>query len=194
MGSDWGEETTQNVSERGVSGADAAQVSELRAVVEKLWRNEYVSRSEYLRVMGKCDLLDGEQPSGTTRDDASAAPIRSSAEALDAAITVLENVKIEDPSGRMDTEDAANRVGLALSYLRMVGTHRAEALIEYARQRSVRPDVVEALDELKGLVKHRGTCDYLYTDAWIKKLVRDLADPANFERVTGRVPEELPEA
>lgn len=38
------------------------------------------------------------------------------------AITVLENVKIEDPSARPDTEDAANRVTLALSYLRMVCT------------------------------------------------------------------------
>lgn len=36
--------------------------------------------------------------------------------------------------------------------------------------------------------------DYLYTDAWINKLVRDLADPAAFERVTGRAPEQLPEA
>jgi hypothetical protein len=29
-------------------------------------------------------------------------------------------------------------------------------LVEYARQRSVREDVVEALDELEGLVKPRG--------------------------------------
>jgi hypothetical protein len=72
------------------------------------------------------------------------------------AITVLENVKLEDPSARMDTEDAQMRVNLALDYLRMIGTHRALALVEYARQRSVREDVVEALDELEGLVKPRG--------------------------------------
>lgn len=30
--------------------------------------------------------------------------------------------------------------------------------------------------------------DYLYTDAWVKKLVRDLADSDAFERVTGRTP------
>jgi hypothetical protein len=35
------------------------------------------------------------------------------------AITVLENVRIENPSERRDTEDAANRVATALIYLRM---------------------------------------------------------------------------
>lgn len=32
---------------------------------------------------------------------------------------VLRLIKIEDPSKRADTEDAANRVALALSYLNM---------------------------------------------------------------------------
>lgn len=35
--------------------------------------------------------------------------------------------------------------------------------------------------------------DYLYTDAWVKKLIRDLTNPETFERVTGRVPESRPE-
>jgi len=35
------------------------------------------------------------------------------------AITVLENILIENPSARMDTEDAMNRVTTALGYLRM---------------------------------------------------------------------------
>ena len=30
--------------------------------------------------------------------------------------------------------------------------------------------------------------DYLYTDAWVRKLVRDLADPKRFEEVTGHAP------
>jgi hypothetical protein len=30
--------------------------------------------------------------------------------------------------------------------------------------------------------------DYLYTDAWVRKLVRDLADPQRFEEVTGHAP------
>jgi hypothetical protein len=34
--------------------------------------------------------------------------------------------------------------------------------------------------------------DYLYTDAWVEKLAKDLADSATFERVTGRPPETLP--
>jgi hypothetical protein len=33
--------------------------------------------------------------------------------------------------------------------------------------------------------------DYLYTDAWVRKLVKDLADPERFEEATGHVPEPL---
>ncbi len=80
------------------------------------------------------------------------------------AITVLENVRIEMPSARRDTEDAQNRVNLALEYLRMIGTHRALALVEYARQRSDRPDVIEALDELELLVKPHETPAPRYID------------------------------
>lgn len=45
-------------------------------------------------------------------------------EPLGDAITVLEAVNITDPSARPDTEDAHNRVNLALAYLRMVCTCR----------------------------------------------------------------------
>jgi hypothetical protein len=31
--------------------------------------------------------------------------------------------------------------------------------------------------------------DYLYTDAWIKKLIKELADPKTFKKVTGKKPE-----
>lgn len=31
--------------------------------------------------------------------------------------------------------------------------------------------------------------DYLYTDAWVKKLVRELADPTTFKEVTGKAPQ-----
>ena len=30
--------------------------------------------------------------------------------------------------------------------------------------------------------------DYLYTDAWVAKLIRELADAAVFEEVTGKAP------
>jgi hypothetical protein len=36
--------------------------------------------------------------------------------------------------------------------------------------------------------------DYLYTDAWVKKLVKDLADPKKFALVTGHAPVPLPES
>jgi hypothetical protein len=34
--------------------------------------------------------------------------------------------------------------------------------------------------------------DYLYTDAWVKKLINDLADPQRFEKVTVKRPIALP--
>jgi hypothetical protein len=36
--------------------------------------------------------------------------------------------------------------------------------------------------------------DYVYTDAWVKKLIRELADPEVFERVTGKPPVQLRDA
>jgi hypothetical protein len=56
------------------------------------------------------------------RDPKDIALLRSSAcvDPLGDAITVLSNVRIENPSARPDTEDAANRVALALDYLRMI--------------------------------------------------------------------------
>lgn len=33
--------------------------------------------------------------------------------------------------------------------------------------------------------------DYLYTDAWVKKLVKDLAVPEHFSAVVGHLPEKL---
>jgi hypothetical protein len=33
--------------------------------------------------------------------------------------------------------------------------------------------------------------DYLYTDAWVRRLVRDLANPARFKAVTGSAPRKL---
>ena len=68
------------------------------------------------------------------------------------AITVLSNVKIENPSDRVDTEDASNRVALALDYLAMIGTYRAAALIEGIRDRTDHPHALELLNELERLV------------------------------------------
>ena len=36
--------------------------------------------------------------------------------------------------------------------------------------------------------------DYLYTDAWVKKLVKDLANAEKFAEVTGHFPVSLPES
>ncbi len=36
--------------------------------------------------------------------------------------------------------------------------------------------------------------DYLYTDAWVKKLIKDLADLEKFEEVTGKAAKPLPDA
>lgn len=62
---------------------------------------------------------EGSRPSSPVAPDG---PGNSCVDPLGDAITVLENVRIEDPSARTDTEDAQNRVNLALEYLRMVCT------------------------------------------------------------------------
>jgi hypothetical protein len=45
--------------------------------------------------------------------------VSATTDPLGDAITVLVNVRIENPSARPDTEDAQNRVALALEYLRL---------------------------------------------------------------------------
>ena len=58
----------------------------------------------------------------------------------------------------------------------------------------VRPDKNAARPELtddRYCVYDEVHADYLYTDAWVKKLVKDLTDPVALERVTGHAPQPL---
>lgn len=88
---------------------------------------------------------------------AGTAASRRHSDLLGDAITVLENMRVTtDPMEPWEMGDIEQRRVTALGYLTMIGTHRAEALVEYARQRTTREDVLEALDELARLVKPRG--------------------------------------
>jgi hypothetical protein len=65
------------------------------------------------------------------------------------------------------------------------------------RHFKVRPDKHAARRELtdaRYCVWDEPHDDYLYTDAWVEKLVKELADPAMFEAVTGKSPKPLPKA
>lgn len=62
---------------------------------------------------------------------------------LSDAITVLEHVCIQMPSARPDTEDAQNRVNLALEYLRM-------ALVERRAEPKVQEPLAAITDLLRG--------------------------------------------
>lgn len=65
------------------------------------------------------------------------------------------------------------------------------------RYYGVRPDKHAARPELtddRYCVWDEPHKDYLYTDAWVKKLIKDLADPGTFEEVTGKRPAPLPKA
>lgn len=78
----------------------------------------------------------------------------------------------------------SERLGLKFS---LYGDHVAAW-----RHYKVRPDKGAARPELtdeRYCVYDEPHSDYLYTDAWIKKLAKDLADPAAFAQVTGRSPE-----
>lgn len=62
------------------------------------------------------------------------------------------------------------------------------------RHHKVRPSVGAARPELtddRYCLWDEPHSDYLYTDAWVRKLVRELKDPIAFERTTGRRPERL---
>ena len=88
--------------------------------------------------------------------DDTRSPDAATSDLLGDAITVLENMRVTtDPMRPDEMTDIEQRRVTALSYL-WIGTHRALALVEYARQRSDRPDVIEALDELERIVKPRG--------------------------------------
>lgn len=63
------------------------------------------------------------------------------------------------------------------------------------RHYKVRPETGAARPELtddRYCVWDEPHRDYLYTDAWVKKLTKDLADPKTFEEITGKAPEPLP--
>ncbi|MGB0092556.1 MAG: hypothetical protein WBP81_08485 [Solirubrobacteraceae bacterium] len=65
------------------------------------------------------------------------------------------------------------------------------------RYYGVRPDKHAARPELtddRYCVWNEPHRDYLYTDAWVKKLVKDLASPETFEQVTGKRSISLPSA
>ena len=65
------------------------------------------------------------------------------------------------------------------------------------RYYDVRPDKHAARPEItddRYCVWDEPHKDYLYTDAWVKRLAKDLADPEAFEEVTGKRPVSLSNA
>jgi hypothetical protein len=73
-------------------------------------------------------------------------------------MTVLENMRVTTAAMLpFEMTDIEQRRVTALSYLEQIGTHRAEALIEYIRARTTRDDVLDALAELLLLVRPRET-------------------------------------
>ena len=65
------------------------------------------------------------------------------------------------------------------------------------RRYKVRPETGAARPELtddRYCVWDEPHGDYLYTDAWVKKLIKDVADPKTFETVTGKAPVALPKS
>lgn len=82
--------------------------------------------------------------------------LRALPDLLGDAMTVLENMRVTtEPMQAHEMSDIEQRRVTALGYLSQIGTHRAPALIEYVKQRTVREDVLEALAELEKLVMPR---------------------------------------
>jgi hypothetical protein len=91
--------------------------------------------------------------------------------------------------GRHKPGQAAKLVSTALGVVFSTNGHNVAAWKHY----KVRPDGGASRPELtddRYCVYDEPHSDYLFTDAWIEKLSRDLADPQAFRRVTGSAPKQ----
>lgn len=112
-------------------------------------------------------------------------------EARDVVQTIVRNKSISvQNKGRHKPSQVAAMVATRLA-LKFTISHHVAAWRHFQvrpKQGAQRPELTEdrfcLWDE-----PHK---DYLYTDAWVSKLVRELADPLIFEGVTGRVPKPMP--
>jgi hypothetical protein len=108
--------------------------------------------------------------------------------ARDVVQTIVRNKPVAvQNKGRHKPGSVAKLVSEALGMKFTNFGHHVAAWRHY----EVRPDKHAARPELtdaRYCVWDEPHRDYLYTDAWVKKLIRDLADPERFERVTGKRP------
>lgn len=115
-------------------------------------------------------------------------------QARDVVQTIVRNRPIAvQNKGRHKPGKVARMVSEQLGVKFSTTGHHAAAWRHY----SVRPTTGALRPELtddRYCVWDEPHSDYLYTDAWVRKLVRDLRDPAAFRRVTGRDPVPLPES
>jgi hypothetical protein len=113
-------------------------------------------------------------------------------EARDVVQNIVRNklVPVQN-KGRHKPGDVARHVSQQLGVQFSPYSHHVAAWRHYAARPESGTPRPELTDD-RYCVWDEPHSDYLYTDAWIKKLVRDLSDPAIFERVTGRPPVPLP--
>ena len=109
-------------------------------------------------------------------------------QARDVVQTIVRNRSVAvQNKGRYKPGAVARRVSEQLGVKFSTTGHHAAAWRHYG----IRPATGAARPELNDdryCVWDEPHSDYLYTEAWVKKLVRDLGDPAAFKRVTGRNP------
>lgn len=110
-------------------------------------------------------------------------------EARDTVQTIVRNKEVAvQNKGKHKAGDAAALVGTELGLIFTTHRHHTPAWRHY----KVRPPsgaARPALTESRYCVYDEPHRDYLYTDAWVRKLARDLRDPEMFETVTGHAPE-----
>ncbi len=114
-------------------------------------------------------------------------------EARDVVQTIVRNMQVAvQNKGRHKPGVVAKLVSNQLGVKFSAFGHHVAAWRHYA----VRPESNDGHSELtdsRYCVWDEPHGDYLYTDAWVKKLTTDLSNPAEFAKVTGKPQESLPD-
>ncbi|HVM14409.1 MAG TPA: DUF3644 domain-containing protein [Egibacteraceae bacterium] len=115
-------------------------------------------------------------------------------DARDVVQTIIRTKQVPvQNKGKHKPSAVAKKVSEQLGFEFTVHGHHTRAWKHYGVRPEGGADRPELTDE-KYCVWDEPHGDYLYTDAWVRKLVKDLANPSTFKKVTGSGPKKLPGA
>jgi len=170
---------------RGITSFIREQDDALPAAVSGDWRYDF----RVLLLPQTGPKSDSDVVMRFVRDDEMTDEQR---EARDVVQTIVRNKQVAvQNKGKHKPGAVAKIVSDRLGVKFSAFGHHVAAWKHYG-VRPERNDGRPELTESKYCVWDEPHDDYLYTDAWVRKLTVELADPSEFERVTGKSQERLP--